>query len=166
MAKGPTYVVAFRRKREGKTDYRKRLNLLKSRTPRVVVRKSLKHITMQLVEYNPTGDKILVSVHTNELQKLGWKGNTSNTSAAYLTGLLLAKKAKEKNIQNAIADLGLYPTVKGSKLFAAVKGVVDGGLNVPFDDSIAPSEDRLQGKHISEDVAKQVEEIKKKIMGN
>ncbi|EQD30588.1 50S ribosomal protein L18P, partial [mine drainage metagenome] len=37
MSTGPRYRVAFRRRREGKTDYRARLRLLKSDRPRAVV---------------------------------------------------------------------------------------------------------------------------------
>ena len=44
MATGPRYAVKFRRRREGKTDYKKRLNLLKSELPRFIVRISNKYI--------------------------------------------------------------------------------------------------------------------------
>lgn len=149
MATGPTYVMPFRRKREGRTDYRMRLTLLRSRTTRVVVRKSLHHISMQIVDYTPTGDKVLVSAHTRELLKHGWKGGLDNISAAYLCGILLANKAKAKKITKAIADLGAYPSVKGSKLYAAIKGAIDGGLAVPADPAILPDAKRLMGHHVA-----------------
>ncbi|MDK2384746.1 MAG: 50S ribosomal protein L18, partial [Candidatus Korarchaeota archaeon] len=38
MARSARYKVRFRRRREGKTDYKKRLALLKSGLPRMVVR--------------------------------------------------------------------------------------------------------------------------------
>jgi len=129
------------------TDYRKRLSLLRSRSPRVVVRKSLKHISMQIVEYSMQGDKVIASAHTKELVKQGWKGGTDNISAAYLCGLLLAKKAKAKG--RVIADLGLYPNVHGSKLYAALKGVVDGGLKLSLGEEVVPDESRLKGEHIA-----------------
>ena len=50
MANKKTYTVPFRRKREGKTNYKKRLGLLKSKSLRLVVRKSNKHILVQLVD--------------------------------------------------------------------------------------------------------------------
>ena len=42
MARGPAYVVKYRRRREGKTDYRARRKLVLSGLPRLVVRFSLK----------------------------------------------------------------------------------------------------------------------------
>ena len=60
-------------------------------------------------------------------------------------------------------DIGLYTPRKGARIFAALKGVVDAGIEVPYGEEIVPSEDRLYGKHISEEVAEKVEEIKSKI---
>jgi len=57
---GPRYSVKPRRRREGKTDYRKRLKLLRSRKVRMVVRKSIKNTQIQFVEYKEGGDNILV----------------------------------------------------------------------------------------------------------
>ena len=51
MTQGPRYHVKPRRRREGKTDYRKRLRLLRSGKVRMVVRKSLKNTQIQLIEY-------------------------------------------------------------------------------------------------------------------
>ena len=41
-------ILSYKRKREGKTDYRKRLKLLKSDKLRFVVRKSLNNILTQI----------------------------------------------------------------------------------------------------------------------
>ena len=92
MAKNKTYSVQYRRKREGRTDYKKRMKLLLGQKPRIVLRKSLKHLRLQLIQFKPSGDEVIATANTSELAKFGWKGNTANTSAAYLTGLLLAKK--------------------------------------------------------------------------
>ena len=67
MAHGPRYRVPFRRRREGKTNYHKRLALLKSGKPRLVVRKTLNHHVAQIVLYDPKGDRTIVSAHTREL---------------------------------------------------------------------------------------------------
>lgn len=150
MATTKTFNVPYRRKREGKTNYKRRLGLLKSEKPRLVVRISLKHATAQLINYEPAGDKILVSAHSAELSKLGWKGSTGNLPASYLTGYLIGKKAKSKNVSEAILDLGLRTSVTGSRVYAVLKGAVDAGLNVPHSDDILPSADRLSGKHIAE----------------
>jgi ribosomal protein L18 len=60
MKTGPRYHVKPRRHRERKTDYRLRLKLLRSKKPRIVVRKSLKAIRVQFVEYSAQGDKNMV----------------------------------------------------------------------------------------------------------
>ncbi len=141
--------LPLRRKREGRTDYRKRLQLLVSRKPRLVVRKSLKNVGMQLVEYGEKGDKIMVHASTKELeQKFGWVGARRNTPAAYLTGYLVGLKAKQKKILAAVADLGLQRAVNGAIIFAAVKGVNDAGVAVPLGKEMCPSDDRISGKHL------------------
>ena len=57
----------FKRKTLGITDYKKRLRLLASNKPRLVVRRSLRHSIAQIIEYNEKGDKVLVSATTREL---------------------------------------------------------------------------------------------------
>ncbi len=138
-----------RRKREGKTDYRLRLKLVKSGLPRVVVRRSNKYITVQIVESKLGGDRTLLTVSSKKLISYGWKGGTKNLPAAYLTGLIAGKKAVEMGVKKAIADIGRYSPVPGSRVFAAIKGVIDGGLDVPMSYEAAPSEERLRGEHIS-----------------
>ena len=150
MAKGPTYRVPFRRRREGKTDYRRRLKLLRSRKPRVVIRKSNKYLRMQLVLSDKTGDKTLVSAMSSELKKYGHESGKCNIPTAYLTGLLFGKKAKTHGFEEGILDIGLQSPSYGSKVYAALKGATDIGLNLLHDPSIFPSEERIKGKHISE----------------
>ena len=153
--KGKLFTIKFRRKREGKTDYKGRRRLLLSGKPRVVVRKSLKNITAQLIEYSDKGDKVIASASSRNLEKFGWKTNKSNLPAAYLTGFLLGSKVKDK-VEGCIIDLGLSYTIKGSKEFALIKGIVDSGLKVSYSEGIFPSEDRLKGAHI----AKYAESVK------
>lgn len=153
--------VEFRRKREGKTDYKKRLNLLLNEKPRLIIRKSLKNITIQIVEYNEKGDKILVSADSKELEKtFGWKAGRTNLPAAYLTGYLVGKKAVKKGVKGAILDIGLGKSVKGGRLYAALKGVLDAGLNVPCSEDIFPNEDALKGIHIVNYAQKLIKEGK------
>lgn len=140
--------IAFRRRRDGQTDYRKRLRLLVGNKPRAVCRKSGKYIWLQLVDYNKTGDRVSISAHSRELQKLGWQGCFNNIPAAYLTGLLFAKKAKEAKIKEVIIDNGLYATVAKSAFFAVLKGMIDGGLPLPIASEVMPSDDRIKGEHI------------------
>lgn len=151
MAHGPRYRVPFRRRREGKTNYHKRLALLKSGKPRLVVRKTLNHHIAQIVLYDSKGDKTVVSAHTRELMRdFGWKGHGGNTPSAYLLGLLIGYKALEKGIEEAILDIGLHPPTRGSSIFAVLKGAVDAGLDVPHSEEIYPGEDRIKGEHIAE----------------
>ena len=150
MAHGSKYKVAFRRRREGKTDYSARLKLVDLDKNRLVVRISNANVIVQIIKIGANGDETIVSAHTKELQKIGWLGGTKNTSAAYLTGYLCAKKALSKDVDSAVLDIGLKPSVKGSKVFAALKGAVDAGLDVPHGDSIIPDENRISGEHIAE----------------
>ncbi|MEM4933527.1 MAG: 50S ribosomal protein L18, partial [Desulfurococcaceae archaeon] len=88
MAKGPRYRVPKRRRREGKTNYHKRYVMVLSGHPRFVVRKTNKYIWVQVMVFRPEGDHTVAAAHSRELvTKFAWKGGTSNTSAAYLTGL-------------------------------------------------------------------------------
>ena len=138
--------VAYRRKREGKTDYNMRLKLLLADKPRLIVRKSNKTILIQLVKYEPKGDLILVTIRSDDLKKLGWKHNLSNIPAAYLTGYLAGKKILQKGHKEAIFDMGLQ--AKGLKLFAALKGAVDAGLDIPHKKDILPNDEIIKGEHI------------------
>lgn len=167
--KNKRQVIPFRRKRSGKTNYKKRIAYLTSGLPRLVIRKSLKNIIAQIIIYEPQGDKVIASATSNDIKKLGWTCGGSNLPAAYLVGFLAGIKAKEAKINEAIADLGLYQNVSGSKIYAAVKGAVDAGLKVPLDQSVVPKEDRLKGKHITQhrkiDAEKQFESVLSKIKG-
>ncbi|MCD6367918.1 MAG: 50S ribosomal protein L18 [Candidatus Aenigmarchaeota archaeon] len=157
--------IPHRRRRERKTDYRKRLALLKSGKYRLVVRKSNNSTLGQIVEYNKNGDKTLLSVTTFMLRKLGWKHHCGNIPAAYLAGLLLGKKALEKKINDAVLDMGLQTSTKGNRIYAFLKGVLDAGINVPHSPEVLPDENRIKGSHISEEVVKNFEEVRKKILG-
>lgn len=155
--------IQYHRKRNGRTNYKKRLKLLQSRKPRLIIRRSNKYVEIQIAEYEPDGDKIIVGANSKALQEIGWKHSCNNIPASYLAGLLLAKKAKENKIIEAILDLGLQTPAKRSRLYAVLKGVIDGGIDVPASKDVFPSEERMTGKHISDKVAKDFESIKKKI---
>lgn len=139
----------YKRKKTGKTDYKKRLKLLKSRKLRLVIRKSLTQTTAQIVQYGDEGDKVLVAASSSELKTFGWKMNTSNIPAAYLTGLLIGKKAKDHKIKEAILDIGLNTPTKGSKIFAALKGAVDAELNIPHSKDMFPNEEAIKCSKIN-----------------
>ena len=150
MAHSAKYRVPFRRRREGKTNYRLRLKLLLSRKPRLVARKSLNNMIAQLVAYDEKGDKVLVSAHSRELVKMGYKGHCGNIPAAYLTGLLLGKKALKEGYNEAVLDIGLNAATKGAAVFAILKGAVDAGMDIPHSEDILPEEERINGSHVKE----------------
>ncbi|MFH1506406.1 MAG: 50S ribosomal protein L18 [archaeon] len=166
MVSHKIYRVKFRRKRLGKTNYKKRLSLLQSRKPRLVIRRTNTQIIAQIIKYDADGDKIVIGFDSKQLTKLGWKHSTKNIPAAYLAGLAIGKKAQDKGVKEAILDLGLQTPIAGSKLYAALKGAVDSGLKIPCSEEIFPKQERLEGKHIQKgDVSKDLEMLKKKILG-
>ncbi len=150
----------LRRKREGVTDYRKRLNLLKSESPRLVVRISGKGFVGQIVEYDPEGDLVRITVNSQTMRKhLGITGN--NSQACYLAGYFLGKKALKMEVDYAILDNGRQHLVKGGRTAAVLKGILDAGVDVPCSEDILPKKERLSGKHLKYPL--NVDELKTKI---
>ena len=134
----------------------------------MVVRPTNKNMTVQVIKAEPTGDKVMVSAQSSELKALGWKAACGNMPAAYLTGLLIGTRAKAKGVNNAILDIGLSARGPGSRIFAAAKGALDGGLAIPIDKKALPSEDRLHGNHIvsySKLISTEPEAYKKRFAG-
>jgi len=150
-----------RRRRENRTDYKARRILLESGIPRIVVRRTNKYYILQAVESNEAQDKVIATVTSKELLKNGWdakmSGSLKSISAGYLTGMLMAKKLKKGKY---IVDLGMARTFTGSRVFAVVKGLVDGGLDVPANEKVFPSEDRLNGEHLKPEVKAMVAKVK------
>jgi large subunit ribosomal protein L18 len=152
MATGASYQVGYRRKREQKTNFKTRIKILKSGLPRIVVRPSSKHISVQLVKYSDDGDRVEATARSSELKKHGWSHNTGNLPSAYLTGYLCGLKCKSKNVNRAILDFGMNTSVKGSRIYAALKGALDAGIEISHDAEMLPSKERLEGAHISSHV--------------
>lgn len=149
MAKGPNYRVSWRRKREQKTDYHKRRRALMSGKPRAVVRKTSKHTIVQVIEMTSQGDKVLAHAHTSELSKLGWKAGTGNMAAAYLAGYLCGTRSVKAGTKEAVFDMGFIKPIKGSKVYAVLKGLVDASMDIPHDQVVLPGDDRIKGEHIA-----------------
>lgn len=164
MANKVTFKVKLRRRREGKTNYRKRLSSLKSDKPRLVVRLKSRMISAQIIEYGINGDKTLLGTNSLELKKHGWAPKR-NIPTAYLTGYLIGKKAIQKGIKAAIFDIGLHTPVNKGRIFAVLNGTVDSGMQVPHNDKAFPTEDRINGKHIEtyRKIKLDIESTKKKI---
>lgn len=162
------YQVKYRRRREGKTDYRARLRLVtqdknKFNTPkyRLVVRFTSKDIVAQIVSSTLAGDVVMCAAYAHELPRFGLKVGLTNYSAAYAVGLLIARRALAKlglaeayaGLEEAsgedftvepadgaprpfavLLDTGLKRTSTGSRVFGALKGALDGGLDIPHGD--------------------------------
>ncbi len=160
MSKSKTYTVLFKRKRKGKTNYKKRLQYLKSEKERIVIRPTVNNMTIQAVIFEENGDKVLITSQAKDLRKIGWKYHLGNLPSSYLAGLYFGKLAKEK-IKGGIIDLGLRKITKGDRISAAIKGIVDSGLEIPHSETIFPDENRLNGSTIA-DYSKKLSENKEK----
>merc|ERR1712182_80286 len=128
---------------------------------RFVVRFSNKDITCQVISSKIKGDVTHCAAYAHELPRYGLKVGLTNYSAAYCVGLLCARRLLKKynldgnfegtaevtaeyedsyvhgndedgpNAFHALLDVGLKPTTLGSKIFSAMKGAFDGGLEIP-----------------------------------
>ena len=133
---------------------------------RLVVRFTNKDVIAQIVYAKVKGDVVMASAYSHELSTYGINFGLTNYAAAYATGLLLARRALTKlkladkyvGVVNAdgkhfvvepvddgprpfyvLLDVGLTRTSTGNRVFGAMKGAADGGLDVPH------SERRLAG---------------------
>jgi large subunit ribosomal protein L18 len=150
MAKGSFYNLPYRRRREGKTNYELRKGLVLSGVPRLVARKTLKHVIVQLIRSKVNGDEVITSAHSSELRKkYGWLGSFSNLPASYLTGLLCGHRSIAKGVNEAVLDIGLQVPSRGARIFAMLKGFLDAGVRVPHNKEILPEETRIKGQHIA-----------------
>jgi large subunit ribosomal protein L18 len=150
-----------RRRRENKTDYKARRILLTSGLPRIVVRMTNKYFILQSVESDEAQDKVLATITSKDLLKSGWdekkKGSLKSIPAGYLTGMLMAKKLGKGKY---IVDLGMARTLSGSRVFSVIKGLIDGGLDIPANEKVFPSEERINGEHLKAEVNDMVNKIK------
>ncbi|KAK6934959.1 Ribosomal protein L5 eukaryotic/L18 archaeal [Dillenia turbinata] len=161
------FQVKYKRRREGKTDYRARIRLInqdknKYNTPkyRFVVRFTNKVIIAQIISASIAGDMVLAAAYSHELPRYGLEVGLTNYAAAYCTGLLLARRvlkmlemdeeyqgnletpgedysvepAESRRPFRALLDVGLVRTTTGNRVFGALKGALDGGLDIPHSD--------------------------------
>jgi large subunit ribosomal protein L18 len=137
-----------RRRQEGKTDYVARLALLKSEDPRIVARRSNRYMHVSLVSSEGAQDKVICLADSKELLAQGWPvknaGSLKSLGACYLTGRMLAKRAQKHGIKKAILDIGIQRNAAGGRLYAVLKGLIDGGLHVPHSTEALPTNERLK----------------------
>ncbi len=144
----------MRRRREKRTDYKQRMELLKSGMPRAVVRRAHNNIHIQFVVYEEKGDRVIVEGVSKNLSKYGWNMHGGSLPSAYLTGLMAGTDAVKQGVKEAVLDLGLHISKHGSSLYAAALGIRDAGVKIPLNESVLPNEDRIKGKHIAEYASK------------
>lgn len=143
-----TYVHTLKRIRDDKTNYRKRAAILIGRHSFVTVKVSDQNVAAQVLKPTLTGDIVIASAHSRELEKQGWKGGLNNLPACYLTGLLVAKKALEKGVKDAVLYIGKDHFT--SRVASCMKGIVDGGVTMPISERSLPEQERISGQHIAE----------------
>ena len=168
MAHGKNQRLRYKRRRNGETDYRRRMRMLRGGSVRAVVRVSNTQTICQLVDYQSGGDEILVSIDGRTLvDKFKWPMDASRKSvpASYLTGFAMGKAALAAGHNEAVLDIGLAASSSGNRAFSALKGMVDAGLEIPHGEDVLPGDNRVSGAHIDESIAKAVESTKKAIEG-
>ena len=130
-----------RRRKERKTDYKSRFNLLKSEKPRLVIRKTNRYIIVQIVESTIAQDRVIAEATSKDLLAKGWpkekSGSLKSLPASYLTGYLLVKNLKAK-VGEVVLDTGLQRNVHGSRIYAAFMGAIDAGLKSPHNPESLP----------------------------
>jgi len=186
------FQVKYRRRREGKTDYRARKRLItqdknKYHSPkyRFVVRVTNTDIITQVTFAKIDGDHVLAAAYAHELPRYGVKAGLTNYASTYCVGLLAARRLLQKlkldtkyvgnqeingeiyNVEDiddaprpftCNLDVGLHRTTTGAKIFAALKGAVDGGLKIPHSERRFPGYD-AEAKKFEPEV------LKKRIFG-
>ncbi len=156
-----------RRKLEGKTDYGKRLKLLKSNSPRLIFRKTNRYIVAEYVTSKEAQDKIEIGMTSKKLKQFGWpdefEGSLKSIPASYLTGFLIGKEIIKKKLKTPIVDFGMTRVLAKNKGYGFLKGVIDAGVKIKCGEEQFPEEERIQGKNMREDFSKTFEQIKSKI---
>ena len=154
------YQTPFRRRRECKTEYRQRASLIQqdktkygAKKYRLVARITNTKVIAQIIAAEVDHDVTIAQATSTELPRYGVKFGLSNYAAAYCTGLLVARRLLTKLGLNEIfktavkksddddedarrpfkvvLDVGLRRTTTGARVFAVLKGAIDGGLLVP-----------------------------------
>lgn len=140
------YSKILRRLREGKTNYRRRGAMLLGKKDFITVKISNENMLVQIHAPELAGDKVIASAHSRFLLKNGWKGSRKSVSAAYLTGYFAGKKAMGKGVKDAILYSGTDSYTQ--RMAAALKGVIDAGLQIPANSETFPSDERINGQHL------------------
>jgi len=153
------YSKILRRLREEKTNYRKRGTMLMGKRDFITVNITNENTHVQVLKPGMTGDKVIASAHSRYLLEKGWKGSRKSIPAAYLTGYLAGKKALGQGAKDAILYTGTRRYTQ--RMAAALKGVIDAGVEVPADEETFPADERINGEHLT--VKNEVSQVKSSI---
>ena len=156
-----TYSKILRRLRNEKTNYKKRGTMLMGKRDFITVNITNQNTQVQILKPGIAGDVVIASAHSRYLLDKGWKGSRKNIPAAYLTGYVAGKKALLLGAKDAILYTGTKRYTQ--RMAAALKGVIDAGLEVPADAETFPPDERINGEHLS--VKNEVLQIKSTIDG-
>ena len=155
------YSRILRRLREKKTNYRKRSRMLMGRRDFVTVQITNENTQVQIHKPEMAGDLVVASAHSRYLPTKGWKGSRKSVPASYLTGYLAGKKAVKNGSTGAILYTGTRRYTE--RMSAALKGVIDAGLNVAAGPDSFPDDARINGDHLK--VKNDVQAMKSAIDG-
>ena len=154
-----------RRRKENKTDYVKRLKLLKGEKPRIVFRKTNRYIISEYTLSREAQDKVVLGFDSRKLNEYGWpkdaQGSLKSTTASYLTGYLIGKTIIKQKLENPILDTGMNRVLHKNKIYAFIKGIIDAGIKINCDKRLFPDESRIKGQHLKNKIP--FDEIKLKI---
>jgi large subunit ribosomal protein L18 len=157
--------ISKRRRREGKTDYARRINLLKGGNTRIVFRKTNRYLLAQYIKSKEAKDTAEFGVSSKILLKYGWpekaSGGLKSVPASYLLGMLVGKKITDKK-KLPVIDFGMIRTVHKSRAYAFIKGLIDSGIKMKHKEGIFPDENTIKGEHLKNKVP--FEEIKQRII--
>lgn len=159
--------ILKRRRRERKTDYSKRIKLLKSGSPRIIFRRTNRYIIAQYITSKQSQDKIEFGINSKKLMEYGWpeefKGSLKSIPASYLLGLLMGRNIIKKKLKTPIVDFGMLRTIHKNRIYAFLKGLIDSDIKIKCKEEFFPPEDKIKGKNLKKDFSKIFEEIKSKI---
>lgn len=154
-----------RRRKENKTDYLKRLKLLKGEKPRIVFRKTNRYIISEYTESKEAQDKVIIGFDSRKLNEYGWpknaQGSLKSITASYLTGYLMGKTIMKQKLENPIVDTGMNRMLHKNKIYAFIKGLIESGIKISCKKECFPEESRIKGNHLKHKIP--FDEIKSKI---
>jgi large subunit ribosomal protein L18 len=154
-----------RRRKENKTDYLKRLKLLKGEKPRIVFRKTNRYIISEYIMSEEAQDKVVIGLDSRKLNEYGWpkdaQGSLKSITASYFTGYLTGKTITKQKLETPIMDAGMNRVLHKNKIYAFLKGLIDAGIKINCKKEFFPEDARIKGQHLKNKIP--FEEIKLKI---